>query len=161
MKISIVQLNSRIHRKAAAKKNSTDFSSVIESTEDLQKIILKTLDVKIPNQAVCPGHCAPMTFISDQYFEKTQDCLVIGPRNGGKTTNSAALEFMEAAKKDGCESCHLGSIMAQAKRAYRYIFNWAYRHRFSLKIPKITREETRFDSGSSIEIIPGTMNGVN
>jgi len=151
-------INSKISKKSGSNEG---LSKTISTTKQLAEVIKKTLDISIPEQAICPGHSSPFQFVDDNFFDRQTNSLVIGPRNGGKTMNFAILEFMESSQKPGCESAHLGSIMAQAKRAYKYIFKWAYQHKRELHIPKITREETIFGNGASVEIIPGTMNGVN
>lgn len=125
----------------------------------LQDYLKEKLNLEIPTEAICTGHDAPFSFISDCFFEKIQNCIVIAPRNGGKTINAAALEFIEAQLKPGCESAHLGAIMAQAKRAYKYIRKWSYQ--YIEQIEKTIKEETKFLNGSIIEIIPGTITGVN
>lgn len=127
----------------------------------LHTLIQNTLDVHIPKRSVCPGHSAPFSFIADSYFQRANNCLVIGPRTGGKTFSAAVLEWMESVKHDKCESCHLGAIMAQAKRAYAYISRWAALYANELSIKSSTREKTEFGNGSLIEIVPGTINGVN
>jgi len=131
------------------------------TNKQLLSLAEASLGINIPNVAVCNGHTSPFDFVSDSFFERTLDSLVIGPRTGGKTINSAALEFLEASKKDNCSSCHLGAIMAQAKRAYKYVSKWANKFYDEVGIEKLTQEQTVFANGSEIEIVPGTINGVN
>lgn len=133
----------------------------VETNDDLYRLIESSLDVRVPNVAVCDGHQSPFDFIADSYFERNENVLVIGPRTGGKTLNSAVLEFIESAKKTGCESCHLGSILSQSRRAYKYISKWANKYRADLDIETLTREKTIMGNGSEIEIVAGTVNGVN
>ena len=127
----------------------------------LHALIAASLGHYIPNKAVCDGHSAPFDFVADSFFERVNDCLVIGPRNGGKTLNFAILEFLEAVQKNGCQSCHLGAIMSQAKRAYGYVAKWSHQYKDSLGIKTCTREKTILGNNSEIEIVPGTVNGVN
>lgn len=133
----------------------------VETNHDLYRLIEASLDVRVPNVAVCEGHQSPFDFVSDSYFEKVDNVLVIGPRTGGKTLNSAVLEFIESAKKTGCESCHLGSILSQSRRAYKYVSKWGNKYRSDLDITTLTKEKTIFGNGSEIEIVAGTANGVN
>ena len=83
-----------------------------------------------------------------------------GPRSGGKTIDFAVIEFLEAAYKSA-NSCHLGAVLSQAKRAYKYVSGWANKFQADLNISTITREHTVLGSGAEIEIVPGTVNGVN
>lgn len=131
------------------------------NSAELHTWIKDRLQINIPQESICPGHDAPFVFVAESFFEETQNCIVIAPRNGGKTMSAAALEFAEAVWKKGCEVCHLGAVLLQAKRAYKYIRSWATRHQIDYEINKVTIGETVFESGSTIEIIPGTMNGVN
>lgn len=126
----------------------------------LQKHIKDSLGYEIPDKPICNGHSAPLDFIFESYTQKVLNCIVIADRNGGKTLNSAILEWLEF-ERGGIEIAHLGAIMAQAKRAYSYIMPWALQNKTRLKIDKITMEKTHRSDGSQIEVLPGTFAAVN
>jgi len=132
-----------------------------KNPKTLHAVIRNGLGFNVPRKAVCPGHNAPFDFIADSFFETANNCLVIGPRTGGKTLDYAILEFLESVYKPGCDSCHLGAIMAQAERAYKYVSKWSNKHRDKLGISTSTKKQTILGNHSSIEIVPGTVNGVN
>lgn len=146
---------------SSAKDPESVFGEKPQDVAQLSAVIKEILELEIPDRAICQGHCAPMDFVADAFFERVQDCIVIGPRNGGKTINFSALEFLESAYKDGCGTCHLGAVLSQAKRAYKYIYKWGKKYSRELSLLRITLERTEFASGSEIEIVPGTINGVN
>jgi len=134
----------------------------IKNSVDL-RIALATLEIDgkplaIPDQAICAGHDSPFSYIEETFFERVKDSILIATRNGGKTLSFAALEFLEMLAR-GAESCHLGAIFPQAKRAYRYIEKWVAQRQE--QIEKTTRQETRAKNGGQVEIITGTAKGVN
>lgn len=129
------------------------------SEKNLHQEIQKLTGINIPQKAICPGHNAPFEFVADSYFEKTNNCIVIAPRSGGKTINSAALEFMEAKTKPVIEIAHLGAIYPQAQRAYKYIQKWG--RKVLGELERSIQSETIFRNGALIEVLVGTISGVN
>ena len=130
-----------------------------KTPKQLHAYIDKDLQLDIPQKSICPGHAPPFSYVSDSFFEIVRNCIVIACRNGGKTNDSAALEFSESKWKDSCETAHLGAILAQSNTCYKYIRKWAYK--YPDIISRTIQKETAFQNGSSISIIAGTMNGVN
>jgi intein/homing endonuclease len=84
------------------------------------------------------------------------------------TIGVAILHYVNAETKPGCEGLSFGAILPQAKRAYRYIRDFIFtrdEHGNRIIKPQIqgdpTREKTEWKSGSSVEIVVGTLSGVN
>lgn len=106
--------------------------------------------------------CSHLQYMADAFFERTTDCIVLGNRGSGKTVCFAAMLLVEALHKPGIELAHLGAIEDQAKRCYRYFRKMTDHPLFSpflAKQPTATRVD--FANGSSVEILVGTMSGVN
>lgn len=162
-KISLLQLNRQVKsRKASSKKKEAlRHYRKVATKADLQKLFFEKLHIRIPEEAVCEGHRAPLDFAWDVYSEKITQALVIANRNGGKTTIFAALEFVLASTIKKLECAHLGSIMAQSNNAWKYISKWCNRNKNDLNISKLTQRQTIFGNESTCEIIAGTMHGVN
>lgn len=106
--------------------------------------------------------CSHMQFISDCFFERAGDCIVLGNRGGGKTVTFAITLFLDAWFKPGIEVAHLGAIEDQARRCYRYFRKITDHALFQggLSRPP-TASRADFSNGSSVEILVGTMAGVN
>lgn len=106
--------------------------------------------------------CSHMDYIGDTFFDRVTDCIVLGNRGSAKTVTFATMLFIEAIHKPGIELAHLGAIEDQAKRCYRYFRKMTDHQLFAgllAKQPTATRAE--FVNGSSVEILVGTMAGVN
>ena len=106
--------------------------------------------------------CSHLDYMSDAFFDRVSDCIVLGSRGSGKTVAFAAMLFIEAIHKPGIELAHLGAIEDQARRCYRYFRKMTDHPLFSgllAKQPTATRAD--FINGSSVEILVGTMAGVN
>lgn len=112
-----------------------------------------------PKQPLNKSH---IDFLYDAFFEEVQDCIVLGNRKGGKTLVFAALLLLEALFKPGIELAHLGAIKDQATRCYRYFLKMLKHSLFAgmlAKPPTATR--TELINGSVVEILVGTITGVN
>ncbi len=111
----------------------------------------------IPRVAVCPDHQAPFDFVADMFFYRVSDALVLGPRGGGKTQDSASLHLANGYFKPGHQTSHIGAIQMQAKRCYSY-----YRRglrasdELAALAPDPHIESTEWRNTSGIEILPGT-----
>jgi hypothetical protein len=136
--------------------------------DELHAWIIKETGYDIPRVAVCEDHCAPFDVIEDAYFNRHDAMLVLGSRESGKTLGVSILHYANAETKPGSEACTFATVQAQAKRAYKHVKSFIYtRDENGNKIPKPqiegdpTRTETNWKTGSIIEIIIGTVAGVN
>jgi hypothetical protein len=123
---------------------------------------------EIPRVAVCDGHCAPFDYVADYYFERESALLVIGGRESAKTLNTAIANYTFAETKPGCEICTFADIEAQSNKSYSYIKSFVYTtDDTGKKVVKPTvegvplRKETLLKNGSKLEVIIGTLSGVN
>lgn len=113
-----------------------------------------------PNQ-LQPDHTSPVDFIAESFLEEVSDCIVLGPRKGGKTLSFSALMLMESIFK-GVSIAHLGAVTKQAERCYKY-YTKMLRHKFFSKFvsSKITKTKVELHTKAEVEILVGTMTGVN
>jgi len=140
-----------------------------QTDDELHAWILKHLKMNIPRVAVCDGHQAPFSFIADLYFERVTAAVAMANRGGSKTASSAILHLLNSLFKPGCESLTVGAIEAQSKRAYENLKKFlivhggegVYEPKDHPKIVRTIESETRFDNGSLVEIVPGTMSAVS
>lgn len=109
-----------------------------------------------------PEHASHIDFIADAFFERVGDCIVLGNRKGAKTLLFSTLLLLEALFKPGIELAHLGAIKDQAARCYRYFLKMLKHPLFSQNLAKQpTAVRTEFRNGSIVEILIGTITGVN
>lgn len=132
--------------------------------ECLEKQGLTCYFTREPNhlQTDLQGTCSHMQFMCDAFFDRAGDCIVLGNRASSKTLCFAAMLLIESVLKPGIELAHLGAIEDQAKRCYRYFRKMTDHPLFShllARQPTSTRVE--LVNGSSVEILVGTMSGVN
>ena len=134
-------------------------------TDDELHAICSTFFKDIPRTSVCPGHTAPFEFISDQFFDRTRKIIAFANRSGGKTENMAISNCLDLLFKSNCEVAHLGAIKKQAEKCYqymeRYLNNPSHNKVLFDQIVQFKRGSSVFKNGSSIDILTGTMNGVN
>jgi len=110
-----------------------------------------------------PEHSYHFKFIADQFFERTQDCILLGSRFSGKTLAMATLLFLDAIFKPGIELSHLAAVKDQAYACYDYILRFLRHPLFSHHVDakKMTMQRCQFKNGSMIKILIGTVAGVN
>ena len=128
----------------------------LETNAQLHAWITDVTGHAIPAVAVCPGHDAPFEFISNLFFERETDALVLANRAGGKTEDIAALHLSNARWKPGFETSHIGAIDIQAKRCYAYYLKGLRDDALRDLAPDPHIRDTQWTNGSRIEILPGT-----
>ncbi len=79
------------------------------------------LQLRVPRQAVCPGHHPPFDYIRRAYFEPACDQVVWAPRGGGKTQLGAAATFLDLLHKPGVQICLLGGSLEQSLRMWNHL----------------------------------------
>lgn len=133
-----------------------------KDNDQLWSYIAEVIELRIPRTAVCENHCAPFDFVADAFFERgNADKLIIGNRGSGKTQLSGMLIGLNAKFKAKIEAVSAGAIENQAKKCYDYfkktvmLFDGFYNKR-DVKI-----RESNFPNGSKVEVVIGTMSGVN
>jgi hypothetical protein len=135
-----------------------------ETDDELWAFVSEKCGMKVPRRAVCAGHCAPFDLMADVYFERgNRNKLAIGNRGSGKTRIMGTLHAVSARTKDSYQSATAGATLAQSNRCYGYF-------RKIMEVPewlKLTRRRrvnqggTEFRNGAFVEVVTGTMTGVN
>ncbi len=132
------------------------------SSEGLWVFIKDHFGLEIPRKKICPDHDSPFDFVCAVFFQEYANIIAVANRNGGKTMNFAALDAVNSYMWDDCETATIGAIEMQAKRCYRYFARW-------IRVVPILVETviaslqsmTSFKNGSIVEILIGTLAGVN
>jgi len=139
-------------------------SNGIQDDDELHAFISEGLGYTIPREPFCKdeGHCAPFDFIADLFFERVETAIGFANRTGGKTLNVSIVNFCNSIFKPGCTSTSCGAIKRQADKAYDYFQSFFNQNLvFANMIVKGLKEETILKNGSKLEIVVGTMTGVN
>ena len=146
-------------------KEAFNLLSLIYEKQDKEGLWLFVRDffgIKIPRKAVCPNHDAPFDFVSDVFFGKVRNALAVANRTGGKTSNFAVLDVLNSYYFDDCETATVGAIETQAIKCYKYFQSWVTNIPiFQERLVSSLMRETSFKNKSSVQILTGTMQGVN
>lgn len=157
-----------LNRLPGTKKSSNEVKKVPTTDDELWWWIKNELGYEIPRVAVCDDHCAPFDYVCDYYFERERAILVVGGRESAKTLNTAIANYAMAETKPGCEICTFADIEAQSNKSYSYIKSFVYTvddNGKKIIKPSVEgvplRKETILKNGSKMEVIIGTLSGVN
>ena len=118
--------------------------------------------VEIPRKSICPEHDAPFDFVADVFFQLYPQIIAVANRSGGKTLNFSILDALNMYLHSNCEIATVGAIEDQAKRCYRYFQGWTQQIAiFKQKLIDSLMSMSRFSNNSTLEILTGTIRGVN
>lgn len=129
--------------------------------DGLHEWIRLVFGVYIPRQKICPDHDAPFDFIADFIFDLFETAVVLANRSGGKTYDFAILDAIESFLLPELEIATVGAIEQQAKRCYKYFSDYIDKEPFLSNVDSKTMSKTTHRNRSSVEVLVGTMSGVN
>ena len=148
-------------------KSRDEFKKILKLIKDekdkdgLWHFIKDLLGVEIPRVSVCADHDAPFDFVCAAFFAEYQNILVVANRSGGKTIDFSILDVLNSYLYDSCETATVGAIEAQAKKCYGYVQSWNERPPFKEEVVDTLMSKTNYINRSTIEVLTGTMAGVN
>lgn len=112
---------------ALEKKESQVLTRFPQTDEELWWWVYATWGVKIPRQAVCPGHVAPFTAFADAFFARAPVCVWKASRGFGGKTNLVSLLGMSELVALGAFVTILGGSGAQSLRVHETMTEaWHY-----------------------------------
>jgi len=130
--------------------------------------------LRLGHTAICPGHCAPIEFVADGFFEKTHRQVLKANRTAGKTNAFGLLAWLEMLFKGilpylrGGENYPLdildiGAVESQAAKCFDYTDKLSRQEEFAGYMGDRANFKSviRGPGGSSLTITVATMNGVN
>lgn len=149
-------------RRAALAELLSCFVDVMPtSKEELQWYVETFYGYRIPDVAVCDGHCSPLDALWDAFTDATTNTIWIGPRTGGKTLQFAILDHL-CMKFHADTIANVGAVEEQAKKCYSYFQKFSDLPHFKAELMKAPMlSKTFFRNGAQLEILPATMNRVN
>jgi hypothetical protein len=135
-----------------------------DDANDLDFYIQEFLGYTIPKKSFCVGHVSPWKFLCDVYFELTTFTFSFGSRNSGKTLLEALINHLNALfRQVPVEMLITASANIQTDRAYAYFKGFLEEN--PLLYAKLAMEpiqsRTKFKNGSVLQIVSGTMKGLN
>ncbi len=87
--------------------------------------------------------------------------IVLANRSGGKTYDFAILDTMVSYLFPKAEIATVGAIQTQAQRCYNYFKEFSGQFPFGQHITKSSISETVFDNDAKVQVLIGTVSGVN
>jgi len=140
----------------------------VEDDDDLHFFIWHCMGYNVPRFAHCKEHNSPFDLVSDCFFDRHNNILLMANRTGGKTRNLSIIGFLDLVFKHGCESNHAGSVRAQADLCKRYIMEYNKKPWLSFLFEDLSHgkivvnPQNRADiEPSMIEVITASMDGFN
>lgn len=138
-----------------------DAHEMPENSDGLWSYVAAYLGYKVPRVSVCPEHIAPFSLLDDLFFERETNAVILANRSGGKTRLLSILNHLNAIHKELYEVANIGSITEQAKKGYSYLQEYADTEWFGQDIIYSIMRETKYRNGSVVQVLSGTLAGVN
>lgn len=130
--------------------------------EGLQSFLLDTFGVRLPDEVIIEGNDTPLDAVAAALFDRFYIMLWLANRSGGKTMAYSILYTLYPFLHDDCEIAGAGAIEKQAKRGYGYFTRWLERiPAIARTVVKSTLEKTQFRNKSFMQILVGTLAGMN
>jgi len=135
-----------------------------DDEDDLDFYIQQFLGFTIPKHGFCNGHVSPWKFLCDVFFERVNFVFAFGSRNSGKTLIEAIFNHLNALfRQVPVEMLITASANIQTDRAYSYFKTFLEDN--PMLYAKLAMEpiqsRTKFQNGSILQIVSGTMKGLN
>jgi hypothetical protein len=132
-----------------------------QNDDELWTFIKETWGIAFPRQSPVKGHSSVFQFVADMFFERVSSAVLLANRNGGKTFAVAMIAVLDSIFKPGCETASVAAIMSQTQKGYRHFLNFLKAPKVWPHIHKSIQSDTEFLNGSRVEILTGTISGVN
>lgn len=139
-------------------------SSRPSTTRDLGAWLRAFTGIQLADQAVCPGHTAPLDVLSRIHLDRPPMALVLGSRGAGKSFLSAIDTHLMSRWHAGHETRILGGSRAQSLQIYQ-----AIRQVVTSQGPlgseddtirELLKSEARYVNGSEVSILAASSTSV-
>lgn len=132
-----------------------------QNDDELWLFIKETWGIAFPRLNPVPGHQSVFQFVADMFFEREMNAILLANRNGGKTFAVALIAALDSVFKPGCETASVAAIMSQTQKGYRHFLNFIKNPKIWPYVSKTIQSNTEFTNSSRVEILTGTVSGVN
>ncbi|HEY0008904.1 MAG TPA: hypothetical protein VGB55_09285 [Tepidisphaeraceae bacterium] len=129
--------------------------------DQLHAWIVTHTGLRVPRQAVCPGHHAPFDYLCNSYFEPSADQIIWAPRGGGKTSLAAVATLLDLLHKPGCSVRILGGSLEQSLKMWDYLLPHLEEiARDELENPRAMSRKLKLRTGSSAAVLTQSQKSV-
>ena len=132
-----------------------------QTDDELWLYIYDTWGIAFPRKNPIPGHSSVFQFVADMFFERESSAVLLANRNGGKTFAVALIAALDSIFKPGCETASVAAIMSQTQKGYRHFLNFIKNPKVWPLVKSSIQSNTEFTNMSRVEILTGTISGVN
>lgn len=132
-----------------------------QTDDELWQFIFDTWGLAFPRKNPVQGHDTVFGFVADMFFERESNAILLANRNGGKTFAVALIAVLDSIFKPGNETASVAAIMSQTQKGYRHFLNFLKNPKIWMDVEKSIQSDTTFLNGSRVEILTGTISGVN
>ena len=136
------------------------------SRPDLERWVLAFTGVRVPAQAVCRGHSAPLDMFARQVLERPPLALWHGPRGSGKSFLSAIDTHIASRFNPRHETRILGGSLAQSEQIHQALREAVVHGRGpkgqsdAASIARLLKTEVRYHNGSEVSILAASATSV-
>lgn len=116
---------------------------------------------QLSERRMCDKHQTPLEILWEMFNEDVLDVVILASRTGGKTLLIAMLNVLDSVFKNGCEIGSMGAVLYQAQKGYGYYSQMITNEMFNEDVVSTMMKETKLRNGSVVQILAGTMTGVN
>jgi hypothetical protein len=134
--------------------------------QDLERWIFAFTGIRVPSQAVCQGHSAPLDMFARQVFERPALALWHGPRGSGKSFLSAVDTHIASRFNPHHETRILGGSLAQSEQINQALREAVLQGRGprgesdAHSIARLLKNQVQYRNGSVVSILAASAKSV-
>lgn len=122
------------------------------------KRLAEGFGVAVASASVCPGHSAPLDFLTEWVYDRPPISMVHGPRGGGKSYLAALATHIDSINHDLHGTKILGGSLAQSQQIYAALSEFD-RHRAGY-LRSYTKTSASYFTGSDVSILAASATSV-
>jgi hypothetical protein len=136
-----------------------------KTQQELERWVLAFTGIRVPGQAVCRGHSAPLNMFARQFLERPALALWHGPRGSGKSFLSAIDTHLASRFHPGHETRILGGSLAQSEQIHQALREAVLGGRGkggsdADAIARMLKDEVQYHNGSAVSILAASATSV-
>jgi hypothetical protein len=116
--------------------------------------------VRVGHRAVCPGHSAPLDFLTACVHRRDPLLLLLGPRGGGKSYLSALATHVDSIRRRLHGTCILGGSLAQSQQVYTALRDFDRVRPADGVFSSFTKTAAAYRTGSHVTILAASQTSV-
>lgn len=116
--------------------------------------------MKVATLPVCPGHSAPIEFLTAWVQDRPPVSLVHGPRGGGKSYLAAVATHIDSIRYDRHGTRILGGSLAQSEQVYHALRDFHSIRGVASPCTAITATRATYRTGSEVSVLAASRTSV-